>query len=64
MAQWKWTARMGDSKDKVTLGAGTAIAGSDAIEINVDVTNMTRREFAATMKLITARAIEAAYPAA
>ena len=64
MAQWKFTAKMGETKDKVTIGAGTAIAGSDAMELNVDATNMTRREFAATLKTLTERAIEANFPAA
>lgn len=64
MAQWKFTAKMGETKDKVAIGVGTPIAGSDAIELNVDATTMTRREFVAALKTLGERAIEANFPAA
>ena len=43
MAQVKLTVTRGKPNLKdITVAAGTAIAGSDAMELNVDFTKMTR----------------------
>lgn len=63
-AQWKFTIKRGQTKKDVTLAAGTTISGSDAIELNVDCTNMTRMEFQAALEEVTIAAIDAKYPAA
>jgi hypothetical protein len=41
MAQFKLTLKRGQRAPDVVRAAGTAIAGSDAIELNVDYTNMS-----------------------
>ncbi|WEK43643.1 MAG: hypothetical protein P0Y64_02075 [Candidatus Sphingomonas colombiensis] len=43
MAQVKLTVTRGKPNLKdITVGAGTAIAGSDAMELNIDFTKMSR----------------------
>lgn len=44
MATFKLTWKRGQSKKDIVRAAGSAIAGSDAIELNVDVTNMNKGE--------------------
>jgi hypothetical protein len=40
--QFKLTIKRGQRAQDVVRSAGTAIAGSDAIELNVDATNMSK----------------------
>ena len=42
--QVKLTIKRGQTSQDVTQAAGSAIGGSDAIEINIDVTDMNLRE--------------------
>jgi hypothetical protein len=42
MAQFKLTIKRGQRAMDVARSNGTAIAGSDAIEVNIDQTNMTK----------------------
>lgn len=42
--QFKLTIKQGQRAPDVTIGAGTAIAGSDAMELNVDWSTMTRAQ--------------------
>lgn len=42
MATFKLTIKRGQRAQDVVRSAGSAIAGSDAIEINIDMTNMSK----------------------
>jgi len=44
MATTKLTIRRGKRSKDVTVSAGTAIAGSDGIEINIDATTMSKKD--------------------
>lgn len=44
MAARKLTIRRGKRSKDVTVAAGTAIIGSDAIEINIDQTTMAKKD--------------------
>ncbi len=42
MSTAKLTIKRGQHVKDVVISAGTAITGSDAMELNIDVTNMTQ----------------------
>lgn len=42
MPQFKLTIKRGQRAPDVVRSAGSAIGGSDALELNVDVTNMSK----------------------
>lgn len=44
-AQFKLTIKRGQRAPDIVRSAGTAISGSDAVEINVDYTNMSKLDF-------------------
>ncbi|WP_374651639.1 hypothetical protein [Rhizorhabdus sp.] len=60
--QFKYTLHRGDTAPKMTVAAGTTIAGSDAIEINIDQTKMTKGEAIILMENFTRRLQEAEWP--
>jgi hypothetical protein len=41
-AQFKLSIKRGQRAQDVVRSAGTTISGSDAIELNIDLTNMTK----------------------
>lgn len=41
---FKYSIKLGQRAPQVVLSAGTAIAGSDAMELNIDLTKMTRMQ--------------------
>jgi hypothetical protein len=45
-AQFNLTIKRGQRAPDVVRSAGSAIAGSDAIELNIDYTNMTKLDLA------------------
>lgn len=52
--QVKLTIKRGQKAKDVTAAAGTTISGSDALELNVDVTNMTSGEIRILLKQLDA----------
>ena len=48
--QAKFSIKQGQTASDVVKGAGTAISGSDAIEVNIDVTNMTQGDIDAMLQ--------------
>lgn len=61
--QAKLTIKRGALSNKdVTLGAGTEISGSDAIEINIDQTKMTRGECAILLEQARDRVLSSPWP--
>ncbi|GAM00713.1 hypothetical protein [Sphingomonas parapaucimobilis] len=63
MAQWKFSANRGAAMKDVTVGAGTPIAGSDGLELNVDQTKMTKAEAMSALDSIRAAFAVAKWPA-
>jgi hypothetical protein len=61
-AQFKLTLKRGQRAQDVVRSAGTAIAGSDAIEINVDYTNMTKLDFLTLLGAIKAQVLTKGWP--
>ncbi|MES2058262.1 MAG: hypothetical protein V4564_20165 [Pseudomonadota bacterium] len=62
-SQFKYSLKRGQTAKDVVISAGTTIAGSDAVELNVDATNMTEMEFYALMEELEIAYINAKYPA-
>lgn len=61
----KLTLLRGGSRESVAVANGTDIAGStDAIEVNIDATNMTRGEAAEMLTVIRDRIISGPWPIA
>lgn len=50
MPQFKLTIKRGQRAMDVVRSAGSAIAGSDAVELNVDVTNMSKLELVLALR--------------
>lgn len=48
--QAKLTIKRGQKAKDVTVAAGTVIAGSDALELNIDVTNLKSSEIRVLLK--------------
>lgn len=63
MAQVKLTAVRGKPNLKdVAIAAGTPIAGSDAIELNIDATKMTRADAIILVQAIAAKLFASKWP--
>lgn len=62
-SQWKLTIKRGQAAKDVTQSSGTTISGSDAIELNVDRTNMTQAEFEIAMRELVVAALNRLFPA-
>lgn len=63
MAQWKFTAIRGGAIKDVAISVGTPIAGSDALELNIDQTKMTKAEAVAQLDGIRTRLVASKWPA-
>jgi hypothetical protein len=50
MATFKLTLKRGQRAPDVVRSNGSAIAGSDAVELNVDVTNMSKLDLVMLMR--------------
>lgn len=50
MATFKLTIKRGQRAPDVVRSAGSAIGGSDAIELNVDTTNMSKLDLIVMLK--------------
>lgn len=61
--QVKFTIARGKTVKDVVVAAGTEIAGSDAIELNMDITSMTEVEAYAMIEALEAAFVNAKYPA-
>ncbi|MBN8848156.1 MULTISPECIES: hypothetical protein [unclassified Sphingomonas] len=65
MAQVKLTVTRGKPNLKdITVAAGTAIAGSDAMELNVDFTKMTRGDAMVMIDNLRAKIFNLPWPMA
>lgn len=62
MATFKLTIKRGQQAEDITRAAGTAIAGSDAMELNVDTTNMTKGEVLQGLDYLKQRILERGFP--
>jgi hypothetical protein len=61
-AQFKLTVKRGQKAQDVVRSAGTAIAGSDAIELNIDYTNMTKLDLIILLGEIKKQLIGKGFP--
>lgn len=64
MATRKFTAFMGKRDRVVTEGAGTSIAGGEAVEVNFDFTKMTRGQAVKLLDRVKERITEGKWPPA
>lgn len=60
--RFKLTIKRGQKAQDVVKSAGTAITGSDAIELNVDVTNMTKLELLQALECLEQQIHEHPFP--
>jgi hypothetical protein len=54
MATTKLTIKEGQHQKDVVVSAGSAIAGSDAMELNIDITGMTKGQARLLLKELDA----------
>jgi hypothetical protein len=54
MSTAKLTIKLGQEAKDVTVAAGSAIAGSDAFELNMDITKMTKVQARVLLKELDA----------
>lgn len=62
MPNFKLTWKRGQRAQHVVKGAGSAIAGSDAIEVNIDTTNMSKSQALAGLDYIAQQILEKGFP--
>ena len=63
MAQVKLTATFGKPRiASVALAAGTPIAGSDAMELNIDATRMTKSDALIAIEALRAKIFASPWP--
>lgn len=62
MPQFKLTCKRGQRPHEVARSNGTAIAGSDAIEVNIDVTNMSKLDVILALRAIAAQIQTKGFP--
>jgi hypothetical protein len=63
MATVKLTIKRGAQAPKdITVAAGTVIAGSDAIEVNIDQTKMTKGEAVILLDQVKAQILRSKWP--
>lgn len=60
--QVKLTIKRGQTSDNVTQASGTTISGSDAMELNIDVTNMNQREVCVLLDELKKSIIDGNWP--
>lgn len=63
MAAWKLTINRGQTSQDATQGASAGVGSSDAIAIEIDVTNMTQREAVVLIDELKKRVLDSAFPA-
>jgi hypothetical protein len=61
-AQFKLTLKRGQRAQDVVRSAGTVIAGSDAIELNVDYTNMTKLDLILQLRQMIQQIVNKGFP--
>lgn len=62
MATFKLSVKRGQSTKDIVRSAGTAISGSDAIEVNFDQTAMTKNEAVQGLEAIKQRLLAGSWP--
>ena len=62
MPNFKLTWKRGQRAQHVVKAAGAGIAGSDAIEVNIDTTIMSKAEALQGMNYLTQQILEKGYP--
>lgn len=62
MATFKLSIKRGQSYKDVVRSSGTTIAGSDAIEVNIDTTNLTRGEAVKALDEIQRQILSKGFP--
>jgi hypothetical protein len=62
LAQFKLSIKRGQKAQDVVRSAGTAIAGSDAIELNIDYTNMSKLDLLVLLGEIKKQLIGKGFP--
>jgi hypothetical protein len=62
MSTAKLTIHLGEEYPNVTVAAGTAIAGSDAMELNMDITKMTKGQMLILMEQLDAYLTRSKFP--
>lgn len=60
--QFKLTWKRGQRAEHVARSAGSAITGSDAIELNVDATNMSKGELLAGLDEMRKQIHQSGFP--
>lgn len=62
----KFTWIRGQQREAIAIAAGSDISGGgdDAIEVNIDATNMTRGEAAEALTMIRDRIVQGLWPVA
>ena len=61
-AQFKLTIKRGQRAQDVARSGGTAIAGSDAIEVNIDYTNMNKLDAVLLLKQVIQQILIKGFP--
>lgn len=64
MATFKLTLKRGQRAQHATVAAGSAIAGSDAVELNVDATNMSKGDLIGMLDTLKQQVLERGFPQA
>lgn len=62
MATMKLTIKRGQKAPDVVKSAGTSISGSDAIEVNIDATNMNKGEAIILLEQVIRQLHEHGFP--
>jgi hypothetical protein len=62
MATFKLTIKRGQKAQDVTVAAGSTISGSDAAELNVDITSMPRSELVILLDELAQQILQKLYP--
>lgn len=62
MATFKLTWKRGQHKEDIVRANGSAIAGSDAIELNVDMTNMSKGELVTGLETLKQQILQKGFP--
>jgi len=62
MATFKLTIKRGQRAPDVVRSNGTSIAGSDAMELNIDVTNMTKLDVKIMLRELERQVLTKGFP--
>jgi hypothetical protein len=61
-AQFKLTIKRGQTAKDVARSSGTAITGSDAIEVNIDATNMSKLDAVLMLRQVIQEIVIKGFP--